>query len=85
MGPRHTPPEGAAAFPLAGRGVYAQPYLLHGRREYYAVSSTGEQVAVRLVNEGADPAPFISDLWDELNHADPMPSHLAGPVLRLVR
>lgn len=74
------------AFPLALRGVYAQPYLIGGRREFYAVDSRGEQVAARLVHMNADPEPVIAELWDELNEWDPIPTHLRGPYFpRLVR
>lgn len=72
------------AFPLASRGVYAQPYTIGGRREFYAVDSRGEQVASRLVRNATDPKRAISELWDELNEADPVPAHLTPPSLYLV-
>ena len=75
----------ADPFPLALRGVYAQPYLVKGRREFYAVDSRGEQVASRLVPDTEDPRDAISDLWFELNTSDPLAAHLRPPSLRLVR
>lgn len=71
-------------FPLALRGVYAQPYLVRGRREFYAVASSGEQVASRLVGRFEDPSSAIAELWEELNEADPIAAHLTPPWLRLV-
>lgn len=72
-------------FPLAARGVYCQPYLINGRREFFAVDSRGEQVAVRLVRNGQDAKSVIADLWDELNEADPVPIHHRAPSLSVVR
>lgn len=72
-------------FPIAARGVYCQPYLVRGRREYYAVDSEGEQVASRMVPKGRDPKPWVADLWAELNEIDPIMPHDRGPVLRLTR
>lgn len=81
---RVTPPDGNEAAQLAGRGVYRQPYLVRGKWEYVAISSRGEQVAVRWVRVGLDPAEAERDLWDELNEADPIAVHLTPPFLRLV-
>lgn len=72
-------------FPLAARGVYCQPYRVNGRREFYAVASNGDLVAVRIARDGQNAAPIIADLWDELNEADPISSHLSPPSLRLLR
>lgn len=72
-------------FPLAARGVYAQPFTKGGRREFIAVDSRGEQVASRLIRSSVDPDSAIAELWEELEQADPIPSHLTPPSLRLVR
>lgn len=73
------------AFPIAARGVYAEDFTLKGRRGFYAVDANGEQVAYRTVAKGKDPGIAISELWDELNFVDPIPTHASAPVLRLER
>jgi hypothetical protein len=75
----------AEDFPLALRGVYAQPYTIRGRREFVAVAANGEHVASRLVGTNEDPAGAIADLWAELNEADPILPHQRPPSLHLVR
>lgn len=84
--PRTSGPSTVAAdeFPLALRGVYAQPYTIRGRREFVAVAASGEHVASRLVGVHENPAPAIADLWAELNEADPILPHQRPPSLRLV-
>jgi hypothetical protein len=71
-------------FPIALRGVYAQPYTIRGRREFVAVAASGEHVASRLVGQHEDPRDAIADLWAELNEADPILHHERPPSLRLV-
>lgn len=75
----------AEDFPLAMRGVYAQPYTIGGRREFVAVAGSGEHVAARLVGNHEDPTAAIAQLWEELNEADPIMAHERPPSLRLVR
>lgn len=75
----------AEDFPLAARGVYCQPYLVNGRREFYALSAAGELVAVRLARREQSPEAIIADLWDELNESDPISPHREPPSLRLLR
>jgi hypothetical protein len=72
------------AFFLADRGVYCQPYLIRGRREYFAVDSRGEHVASRLARDGRE-GRVIAELWEELNEVDPISHDVAPPYLRMVR
>lgn len=69
---------------LASRGVYEQPFLVKGCREFVAVSSLGELIAARLVKPGRSPARAEGELWEELDEHDPVQAHLTPPSLRLV-
>jgi len=70
---------------LASRGVYEQPFLVKGCREFVAVSSTGEMIAARLVRRGGSSARAERELWEDLDELDPVPSGQRRPALHLVQ
>lgn len=80
--PRRTSPP-QSAFVLVERGVYVQPFTVKGCYEIVAISSRGEQVAVRYVKEGRSTRTAESELWADLDELDPTLPHLRGPYLHL--
>lgn len=73
------------SYELAARGVYEQPFLVRGLREFVAVDSRGWQVSARLVPPNKNSARAERELWEELDELDPIPAHLQPPSLRLVK
>lgn len=71
-------------YPMAGRGVYVEDFVINGQRGFYSVNSLGELVGYRTVRHKKDPSGAIAELWDELNEADPISPHDVSPLLRLV-
>lgn len=70
---------------LAARGVYEQPFLVKGCREFVAVDSTGSMIAARLVKRGSASTRAERELWEELDLHDPIAPHLTPPELRLLK
>lgn len=72
---RSTPPEGSA-FPVAARGVYVD-YL---ERWAWTVDSRGQKSEYRIIHSHDERMAIESELQDELDREDPIPSSAFSPA-----